>query len=662
MSLTGVSVTGNVIITESPIETSMGQIRSLQASPMYPASSFFDIYLIVVIPFSPISRPVILHNEQPLHLEAVGNIDAWPPIGATFAGEPNPPNGGGAEPQTYPPGQPHCTSGLQLLPSLPAKICLDSVSLVVEGSTVPTPTDTPTVTPTFCPAEVCTPTPTITPGPSPTATRTPFTFPTATFTPSPLPLPEEPSFSAAAGSPSGIHPADVLSISGAPVVVDGNDDFDDALIISSLPFTGTQNTAGATLEAGEETNPNGCITFEPDEMRATVWYRYTPPVGTFITANTFIGSGGFDTVLAVYTGDAVDALTPVVCNDDSGNLQSQVQFLATGGTTYHFQIGGFDSRTGNLRLTLTAGAAGGAGLPQFTTFACEALGLGADGCDDGSDGDQDDLDALSDGSDFGLGDDPIAFSVGPGSVGLPGTDVAAQAACTPAEPQADEFTTPLDGTNASVFDGDGLGANCPTTHSFGLTEVPTSDDLDALTDQSVATMDSNGDGAPDSALFFSLAAGSPTLAERGRDPADVLWTSGGFQPGLYASASTLGLQPGDDIDALCLSDVGAASPAYNPELDVILFSLAPGSPTLAALSASAADVLGPGPVVVNSAAELGLQASDDLNAMKCFSGPTPTPTATPTGIVGDANCNGTVDSVDSLIVLQFSAGLFPALN
>ncbi len=36
--------------------------------------------------------------------------------------------------------------------------------------------------------------------------------------------------------------------------------------------------------------------------------------------------------------------------------------------------------------------------------------------------------------------------------------------------------------------------------------------------------------------------------------------------------------------------------------------------------------------------------------------------ASPALIVGDANCNGTVDSVDAAIILQFGAGLVPSLS
>ena len=171
--------------------------------------------------------------------------------------------------------------------------------------------------------------------------------------------------------PPSLTPSSTPTPTSTPTPISGNDDFTDAIEIGVLPYVAKQNTFGSTTEPGEPTNPNGCITFFPAIKGATVWYRYTPPVNTTITADTFIESGGFDTVLAVYTGTAVNALTPVACNDDSGSLQSRVQFPAIGGTTYHFQVGGFDGRTGDLRLTVTS--SGGATItptPTITATPC----------------------------------------------------------------------------------------------------------------------------------------------------------------------------------------------------------------------------------------------------------------------------------------------------
>jgi hypothetical protein len=61
---------------------------------------------------------------------------------------------------------------------------------------------------------------------------------------------------------------------------------------------------------------------------------------------------GFDTVLAVYTGGAVGALTPVGSNDDTCAVESSVTFTATGGQVYRIAVDGRDQDTGDIALSL----------------------------------------------------------------------------------------------------------------------------------------------------------------------------------------------------------------------------------------------------------------------------------------------------------------------
>lgn len=588
IDLQGESVTGPITVFHNPDFPSTGEIRSLQEPPVqFPADSFFDIFVEAGLPISGSRSSPTIHNEIPLRLVPVENGDevplaAWPPIGVTYEANPE-----------------EC---VPLLPELPAEICVNAISIEVGASKTPTPTSTP------CPPEVCPPIPTLTP----TQTPRPVTpiSPTPTFTPTPPLLPEDPTFSVAPGGPSGAHPADFLGLGEAQVVPTGNDAFANAFEIETFPFSGVQNTISATTEPGENLTPTGCLA----SKGATVWYRFTAPVTATFIAST--RGSNYDTMLAIYSGDSLETLTALDCDDDTGGLQSELSLPLTQGTTYHLQAGGFGGRAGTLILTVDFQAASGAGTAFPGFISCDSLGLTADGCDDGSDGDQDDLDAISFGLDFEPGEVALAFSVAPGSGGLGSSAVAQQAACIPAEPQADEFVTNADGSNELFFDGDGLGAACPTSHSLGLMEGLSSDDLDALNDQPPSSVDELGDGNLDGVVFISLSAGSPSLETLEQGPADILWTVG-FTPGVYASAASLGLLSGDDIDGMCINDFGGG-PAFDPETDTVLFSLAPGSPTLADLGASAADVLEPGPRVHLRAGQMGLRVSDDINALKCF--------------------------------------------
>jgi hypothetical protein len=246
-------------------------------------------------------------------------------------------------------------------------------------------------------------------------------------------------------------------------------------------------------------------------------------------------------------------------------------------------------------------------------IACENLGLV---CTDVISGTNDDVKGLSYGYDFSTGGlPPFQFSVGKGSRGLPGTAVRVEVDCNPAEPEADVFETQLDGSNEQDLDGDGVA--CGTNSGFGLNlaEGSNGDNLDEVDRDPCLFVDPNCDGVLDEPIFVTLAPGSPTLAAITATPADIIMTSGDVEPHVWANGVTdLGLQNGDVIDALCVKDSGNG--AYGSG-DFVLFSLAPGSPTLSTWSASAADVLAPKNAFRYLASTLGLQATDDIDGLNC---------------------------------------------
>ena len=125
-----------------------------------------------------------------------------------------------------------------------------------------------------------------------------------------------------------------------------NDNFANAQTISGASGTSSGNNAAATKEVGEPdhaTNPGG----------KSIWYNWTAPsAGAF--QFTTLGSG-FDTVLAVYTGPAVGALTVVASGDDTpGGTNSTLTFVARAGTVYRVAVDGFRSQGG----TPTSASAG----------------------------------------------------------------------------------------------------------------------------------------------------------------------------------------------------------------------------------------------------------------------------------------------------------------
>ena len=123
--------------------------------------------------------------------------------------------------------------------------------------------------------------------------------------------------------------------------------------------------------SGELNGTNSGATFEPAEpLHAgstplkSLWYRWTAP-GNGIWAFDTRGSR-FDTVLAVYTGSSVSALTQVNSNDDDqGATSSRVTFVAFAGSTYHLAIDGFGGAFGDLALNWRFSG----DLPKILSFA-----------------------------------------------------------------------------------------------------------------------------------------------------------------------------------------------------------------------------------------------------------------------------------------------------
>lgn len=111
-----------------------------------------------------------------------------------------------------------------------------------------------------------------------------------------------------------------------------NDDFDQATVVNSLPFTDTLDVSAATTAFDEPVDLR-CAPFG----EFTVWYRFTPAQNSRVVANTY-GSGP-NTALSVFTGDR-DALSLVACDDNSAHgFNAQVVVYLTAGVTYHFLVG-----------------------------------------------------------------------------------------------------------------------------------------------------------------------------------------------------------------------------------------------------------------------------------------------------------------------------------
>ncbi|MBV9468319.1 MAG: hypothetical protein JOZ57_03680, partial [Abitibacteriaceae bacterium] len=113
-----------------------------------------------------------------------------------------------------------------------------------------------------------------------------------------------------------------------------NDNFAKAQVIQGDSGKVTGTNVLATKEAGEPTHADV-------GGSSSVWYKWT--ASTTGSASFDTTGSDFDTVLAVYQGTAVNALTEVASNDNAGiGDQSAVRFNAVAGQTYYIAVDGYD--------------------------------------------------------------------------------------------------------------------------------------------------------------------------------------------------------------------------------------------------------------------------------------------------------------------------------
>ena len=122
-----------------------------------------------------------------------------------------------------------------------------------------------------------------------------------------------------------------------------NDGFASATAVSVASWALTGNNTNATAETSEPSHAGSA-------PAKSIWWAWSAPssgTGTLCTAGS-----SFDTVLAVYTGSSVSALTPVASNDNTGNATySTVSFPAVQGTVYRIAVDGKSGASGTVQLS-----------------------------------------------------------------------------------------------------------------------------------------------------------------------------------------------------------------------------------------------------------------------------------------------------------------------
>ena len=132
---------------------------------------------------------------------------------------------------------------------------------------------------------------------------------------------------------------DLLAAQGAPV----NDSFSLATILTGDSGSLSAWNYNATKQSAEPSHAGGT-------GGTSVWWKWTATSNGVVTLDTHGSS--FDTLLGVYTGNTVGALTAIASNDNDGSVGSAsgLTFHAVTGTSYYFAVDGVSASTGSVVL------------------------------------------------------------------------------------------------------------------------------------------------------------------------------------------------------------------------------------------------------------------------------------------------------------------------
>jgi len=147
------------------------------------------------------------------------------------------------------------------------------------------------------------------------------------------------------------------------------DNFAEASSIpSASSFTLNATSSAATRETSEPAHAG-------QTAAKSLWWKWTAIGNGRLQVNT--KGSSFDTVLAVYTGASLTALTPVTSNDNVATSvkYSQVDFTTTRGTTYYFAVDGNSGASGQVILNGTGTSLAGPSNDNFTSATSVSGGV-----------------------------------------------------------------------------------------------------------------------------------------------------------------------------------------------------------------------------------------------------------------------------------------------
>jgi len=150
-----------------------------------------------------------------------------------------------------------------------------------------------------------------------------------------------------------------------------NDAFANASVLTGSSGTAFGHNTLATKEAGEPSHAGNA-------GGKSLWWSWTAPAAGQLSLDTH--GSGFDTLLAVYTGTAVDALSAQASNDDDGSVggTSGLLLQVQSGVAYHIALDGKNGLGGDVRLNWSLNTTAQADLALSGTWMPEPVAVNAD--------------------------------------------------------------------------------------------------------------------------------------------------------------------------------------------------------------------------------------------------------------------------------------------
>jgi hypothetical protein len=158
-------------------------------------------------------------------------------------------------------------------------------------------------------------------------------------------------------APGKTNTTNIVTYSVVPVPV--NDFFTNAIKVPPAGALYLANNQFATRESGEPQHAG------VPGAAASLWWSWSPATSTNVFVDT-TGSG-VDTIVGVYQGVSVNALTTVIATNDVGTKkQAYLSFNATGGASYRIAVASVDTNsTGSLRLLIAPGGSADTNPPTL---------------------------------------------------------------------------------------------------------------------------------------------------------------------------------------------------------------------------------------------------------------------------------------------------------